>query len=332
MGKINRPRHGTMAVRPRKRAASQVPGIGSWPKAQEPGLLGFAGYKAGMTHGTMIDDDPGSVTKGHEISMPITVLEAPPLFVFCLRAYKDTPYGKKAAADVFADKIDEKIRKQLMLPKALKSAEAMKKAEALGPALSDVHVLAFTSPSLAGFGKKSHDVMEIAVGGKDAKSKLEYAKGILGKEVKASDVVKDGEFFDTIAVTTGKGWQGAVKRFGISMQRRKATGKYRHVGTLGPWHPAFVMYTVPMAGQMGYHNRTEHNKRVLKVCAAKERITPDGGFLNYGVVKNDYILVKGSVGGPMKRLVRLRKAIRMQGAKVSKPEIKFISLQSKQGV
>lgn len=328
MGKINRPRHGTMAVRPRKRAVSQTPGIGSWPKAQEAGLLGFAGYKAGMTHAMMIDDDAGSVTKGHEIAVPVTVLEAPPIFVFCVRGYVETPYGRKTAADVFAGKIDEKTRKKLMLPKKPKSdLKALESAS-----LSDVHVLAFTSPSLTGFGKKMPEVMEIAVGGKDAKAKLEYAKGILGKEVKVSDAVKDGEYFDTISVTTGKGWQGAVKRFGISMQRRKATGKYRHVGTLGPWHPAFVMYTVPMAGQTGYHKRTEHNRRVLKVGGAKERITPDGGFLNYGVVKNDYLLLKGSVGGPMKRLVRLRKAIRMQGVKPAKPEMKFISLGSKQGV
>ncbi len=318
-----------MAVRHRKRAETQTPEVGSWPKVQEVGLLGFAGYKAGMTHATMIDDDAGSVTKGHEIAVPVTVLEAPPLFVFCLRAYKDTPYGKKIAADVFAEKIDEKVRKKLTLPKNNKMS--MKDLDSIASSVSDVRVLVFTSPSLAGFGKKMPEVMEIAVGGKDGKAKLEYAKGILGKEVKVSDAVKDGEYFDTIAVTTGKGWQGAVKRFGVSMQRRKATGRYRHVGTLGPWHPAFVMYTVPMAGQMGYHHRTEHNKRVLKVGGAKERITPDGGFLNYGVVKNDYVLVKGSVGGPMKRLVRLRKAMRRQGEKVLKPEMKFISLSSKQG-
>ena len=240
------------------------------------------------------------------------------------------PAGMVAIGDAFAENIDVKVRKALTLPKQA-NKEAMKKIES-DSELCDVRVLVLTSPSKTGFGKKKPELMEIAVGGKDAKAKLEYAKGILGKEVKASDSVKEGEYFDTVSVTTGKGWQGAVKRFGVSMQRRKATGRYRHVGTLGPWHPAFVMYTVPMAGQMGYHHRTEHNKRVVKVGIAKDRITPDGGFLNYGVVKNDYLLVKGSLGGPMKRLIRLRKAVRMQDVKLSKPEIKFISLGSKQGV
>jgi large subunit ribosomal protein L3 len=284
-----------------------------------------------MTHMTMVDDSPGSVTKGHEISVPVTIVETPPVRVFCLRAYRNTPYGKEIAGDAFMEKIDEKIRKALTLPKK-PDADALKRIEAQADSVSDVHVLAFTTPSLCGFGKKSHEVLEIAVGGKTPKEKLEFAKGLLGKEVKVSDVIKDGEFVDAIAVTRGKGWQGPVKRFGISMQRRKATNKYRHVGTLGPWHPARVMYTVPMAGQMGYHNRTEQNKRVLRVGEAKDRITPDGGFLNYGVVKNDYVVVKGSLPGPAKRLVRLRKAMRMPGAKPVKPEIKFVSLDSKQGL
>jgi len=332
MGKINRPRHGSMAFRPRKRAGSQTPGIRNWPAVADACLEGFAGYKAGMTHVKLVDDTPGSVTKGHEIGVPVTVIETPPIFVFCLRAYKKTAYGSGVALDVFAEKIGAKVSKALTLPKKFDHAAAMKKLEEISGSVSDVRVLAFTSPSLCGFGKKSVDVMEIAVGGKNAKEKLEFAKGVLGKEVKVGDFVKDGEFVDLAAVTTGRGWQGAVKRFGISMQRRKATNKYRHVGTLGPWHPARVMYTVPMAGQTGYHNRVEVNKRVLKIGAAKERITPDGGFPQYGVVKNDYVLIKGSVAGPKKRLIRLRKAIRMQGAKPAKPEIRFVSLDSKQGI
>ena len=330
MGKINRPRHGSMAFRPRKRAESQTPSIRTWPDVQEACLLGFAGYKAGMTHITMVDDEPGSVTKGHEISVPVTVVETPPLRVFCLRAYKQTPYGRVVLGDAFAEKIDEKVRKIFTLPKK-SDGSALKEIEAHLDSVCDVRVLAHTMPSSCGFGKKVPEVLEIAVGGKSAKEKFEYAKSLLGKEVKVSDFVKDGEFIDTISVTKGKGWQGAVKRFGVDMQRRKATNRYRHVGTLGPWHPPYVMYTVPMAGQTGYHKRTEYNKRVLKVGSAKEKITPNGGFLNYGVVKNDFLLIKGSVGGPAKRLIRFRKALRMQGAKPQKPEIKYISLESKQG-
>lgn len=329
MGKINKPRHGSMAVRPRKRATSQTARIGCWHENDAVGLLGFAGYKAGMTHVMMVDDDPASVTKGHEIFAPVTVIEAPPLFIFGIRGYRRCPSGFEVVCDAYADNVDAKVRKALTLPKQA-NKEAMARIEG-DAGLCEVRVLTLSAPQKTGFGKKTPELMEFAIGGKDVKEKMAYAKGILGKEVKASDALKEGEYLDAVAVTTGRGWQGAVKRFGISMQRRKATGKYRHVGTLGPWHPAFVMYTVPMAGQTGYHKRTEYNKRLLKIGAQKERITPDGGFLNYGVVKNDFLLLKGSVGGPMKRLVRLRKALRGPKVALGKPEIKVISLDSKQG-
>ena len=85
-----------------------------------------------------------------------------------------------------------------------------------------------------------------------------------------------------------------------------------------------------MAGQMGYSKRTEYNKRILKIDS--HDITPKGGFLNYGVLKNEYAVVKGSVPGSKKRLVRMRTCIREpihlpKGA----PKITFISTRSQQG-
>lgn len=331
MAKINRPRHGTMAVRPRKRASSMTARVVSWPKVPEPGLLGFAGYKAGMSHVMMIDDEPGSITKGHEISVPVTVVETPPLFVFGFRCYEKTPYGERVACDVLAENIDKKVQKRLRLWKKFDIQAALKKADEKSTSFSDVRVLVMTAPHRTPLRKKKPERMEIALGGKDVREKLEQAKKLLGKEVRVGDVFKDGEYVDAIAVTKGKGWQGAVKRFGVSLQRRKATGKRRHVGTLGPWHPAFVMYTVPMAGQTGFHKRTELNKRILKVGTEKENVTPNGGFMNYGVVSNDYLLVKGSLPGPTKRLIRFRKAMRTM-LKPVKPEIRSLSLESKQGV
>jgi len=326
MGKIRKPRSGSLAVRPRKRASKQNARIASWPNSEETKLLGFAGFKAGMTHMTMIDDTPGSPTKGHEISVPVTVVETPPLFVFGLRAYSRGASGLKTFSDVYAKDIN--IAEMLNLKKS-NYEEALKKIEENVDRVCDVRVLAVTAPYKTGFGRKKPDVVEIAVGGKNAKEKLEFCKGILGKEVRVSDVFAEGERVDVVSVTKGKGWQGAVKRFGVHLQRRKATGRRRHVGTLGPWHPARVMYTTPMAGQMGYHKRTEHNKRILKIAKGEE-VNPKGGFLNYGVVKNECVLVKGSVGGPCKRLVKFRKAMRIT-EKPAKPEIKYISKESKQG-
>jgi large subunit ribosomal protein L3 len=94
-----------------------------------------------------------------------------------------------------------------------------------------------------------------------------------------------------------------------------------------------MMWTVPTSGQMGYHQRTEYNKRVLKIGSDGEEVNPRGGFLHYGIVKNDFILLKGSTPGPQKRLTILRPSIRPPSQIVSGvPENIIISKQSMQGV
>ncbi len=325
MARGNRPSHGSLQIRPRKRAKSQMPRINSWPKVEESTLLGFAGFKAGMTHITMIDDGH-SATKNQEILVPVTVVEVPPMIMFGLRAYSEDP--RSLAPQVFSDAFstDEKISKLLFLPKT----DGLSAIEKSLDKVTEIRALVAAVPSKTHIGAKRPVKMEVAVGGKSAKDKFEYCKALLGKEIKAADVFKEGEYVDLVSVTTGKGWQGPVKRIGVELQRHKATGKVRHVGTLGPWHPARVMYTAPQAGQMGYHKRTEIAKRIIKISDKPEEINPDGGFINFGLVRNDYLLIKGSVGGPKKRLIRMRKSWRTVPAP-KKPEIKYVSKTSKQG-
>ena len=161
---------------------------------------------------------------------------------------------------------------------------------------------------------------------------LEYAKEMLGKEISAKDIFNEGDFVDATAVTKGKGTQGPVKRWGITIQNAKArrSGKGRHVGAIGGWTPRRVRLRVPQLGQTGYQQRTEYNKRIVKIGENGEEITPKGGFLNYGIVRNDYVLLKGSVPGPKKRLVRLSRAIRAP-PKLDAPDIVYISKESQQG-
>ncbi len=314
MGKRSGHKKGSVAFRPRKRAITQMPPVNFWPASSEKRLLGFAGYKSGMTHLTYVDDTE-SPNKGNEVFSSATVVECPPLVVFGVRAYK----AGRVVGDIICP--DEKILKPLGISK--------KKDNKLSPSDADeIFALVYVRPSLTGMGKKTPERMEISVGGKDVSERLEYALSLLGKEVRVSDVFKPGEFLDAIAITKGKGWQGTVKRFGTAQQRRKATGKRRHIGSLGAWHPGYVHYTVPMPGQMGYHKRTEINKRIMKMGAASE-INPAGGFTHYGVLKNDYVLIKGSLAGPQKRLIRFRKAVRVL-ASPKVPEIRFVSVASKQ--
>jgi uncharacterized protein YifN (PemK superfamily) len=56
------------------------------------------------------------------------------------------------------------------------------------------------------------------------------------------------------------------------------------VGTLGAWTPHTVMYSVPRAGQMGFMQRTEYSKQILKIGEKGVEITPKGGFIRYGIV------------------------------------------------
>jgi large subunit ribosomal protein L3 len=310
---INKPRKGSMGFRPRKRATSQNARV-RWQPVKDKRVTGFAGYKVGMTH-VAYTDLSESPTKNQEIVSGATVVEVPPMIVYGVRCYD----SMRSIGDILVQ--DEKIQKMLNFRKKNEQKPVNEAA------VTDVRLLAFCQPSKTRFGKKHIESMEIGLGGKDQKEKLELAKSMIGKELRAKDVFKAGEYVDIIAITTGKGWQGPVKRFGISRQRRKATGKQRHVGTLGQWHPNYVLYTVPQAGQMGYHSRTELNKQVLAIRDAEsvKDINPNSGFPDYGFVMNDYIIVKGSVPGPSKRLVKLRLAQREKPGK--EPQLSYISVE-----
>lgn len=285
-----------MAVRPRRRAYNENARV-FWPEVAEKRVLGFAGYKVGMTNVSFVDDSD-SPTKGQEIVSSATIVEVPPMLVYGARLYQNG----NSIGDIFAS--DEKILKSAGFNKMPKSSTAdHSKAD-------EVRLLAVANPETTGFSKKHIGKMELGCGGKTMEEKITHAKSLFGKEVKVSEVFKLGEYVDVVSVTKGHGWQGAVKRFGVAIQRRKATGKRRHVGTLGQWHPAYVLYTVPQAGQTGYHQRTELNKRILKMGQNPKDINPVNGFRGYGLVKGEYILLRGSIPGPSKRMVKLRLAVR----------------------
>ncbi|WP_297067773.1 50S ribosomal protein L3 [Thermococcus sp.] len=346
MGKIHRPRRGSLAYSPRKRAKSVVPRIKTWPEETEVRLLGFAGYKAGMTHILMIDDRPG-LTKGKEIFMPVTVVEVPPLFIYGIRAYRQGYLGLETTTEVWAPNLSDDLKRRIKtLPKNYNEEVFQTKLGELedlvrGGEIVEVRALVHTQPRLIRL-KKKPEVMEYAVGGRDVVAKFDYLKDIIGKEVRARDVLREGELLDVIAVTKGKGTQGPVKRWGVKIQFHKAqrAGKGRHIGNLGPWHPTRVMWTVPLAGQMGFHHRTEFNKRLiaigengtLELNGNKVEITPKGGFPHYGVIRSDFLVIQGTVPGVFKRIVRVRPAIRAPKKRppVERPQITYISRESKQ--
>lgn len=337
MASIHRPKRGSLAYSPRKRAKSHIPRFRAWPEATgEPRLQSFAGYKVGMTHVIMIDDTKNSLTQGMEISVPVTVIETPAIRVAAIRAYTEDTTGEKAIAEVWAADLDPELKRRIPIPGAGNLAENL---EAIGKLIeegrvTDIKAVTYTLPkSLTGVPKKTPDIMESGISARDLATKFEYGKSILGTLVNVKDVFKTGILVDTAAITIGKGTQGPVKRWGISLMKNKHSrqGSLRQIGTLGPWHPAHVSWRVPQMGQMGYHQRTEFNKRILKIGSDGAEVTPEGGFMNYGLVRGDYVLIKGSVPGPSKRLIRLRDPIRAKKADFGEPNILHISRESKQG-
>ena len=294
-------------------------------------MLGFTGYKAGMTHIFMVEDKPNSPDFGKETFHAATVVETPPMWICAIRAYTKTPYGLKTLTEAWLSNPPKDLDRAVMLPEKPDPKPNIKKMEENLEKISEIRLLAATQPRQTGIPKKKPDVMEIKIDGGTIKEQLEYAKSLLGKMVSIADVFKEGQFLDVISVTKGKGWQGPVKRWGIRILSRKSRKTQRGVACIGPWHPARVLYTVPRAGQMGYFQRTEYNKRILKIGTDGTEVTPKGGFLRYGHVKGTYVLLDGSLPGPAKRAIRLRYPARPpKEIPEAPPKIVQISLESKQ--
>ena len=304
MPKAKKPRSGSMQYWPRVRSKRPYARVKSWPMAKEPKLLGFAGYKVGMTHIGFIDNKKTTLTKGEEINCPVTVIECPPLKTSSIRFYKKTNSGLKIVSEIFAEKLDKELERKINISKKKK-----RKIEDIKD-YDDLRILAYTQAKLTTIGKKKPEIFEIAIGG-DKEAKLAYAKNILGKEISIKDVFKEGQQIDIHAITKGKGFQGAVKRFGIGLKHHKSEKGRRTPGSLGGWKAqGHFLYRVAHAGQLGYHLRTVYNNWLLKISDKPGEINQKGGFLHYGIVKNPYILVKGSIAGPVKRLVRMVTSIR----------------------
>jgi large subunit ribosomal protein L3 len=314
---------GSMQFWHHRRAQKRLPRVRHAPqnfKEQVP--LNILAYKVGMAHLMMVDDSEAP-SKNLEISAPCTVLEIPQMEIYGARFYtKDINGYRKADMEIHHSEMSKKLKH-----KTTKQDES--KLNAVKEHLNDfeeITALCVAYPKSVKVGQHHNVKFESAIGG-SLDDKFNFISSKLGKEVKISDVFKPGEYVDLSSISKGKGWQGPIKRFGVARLAHKATQKVRHVGTHGAFTPGKVLFTVPQAGQMGFNYRTETNKRILKIGSSSEaaKINPKSGFTNYGNVSNDYILIKGSVAGPSKRLVRIRKSLRSAKG-IKEPKINHISI------
>ena len=117
----------------------------------------------------------------------------------------------------------------------------------------------------------------------------------VGQEIKA-DIFAAGDHIDATAISKGKGFQGAIKRFGQHRGPMAHGSKFhRHQGSNGSaTTPGRVFKGKGMPGHMGHKRITTQNLEVVRVDA-----------------EQNLILVKGAVPGPKKSLVTLKETVKV---------------------
>lgn len=369
--KFEKPRCGSLAFFPKRRTRHHRGRVRSFPRDNPKApihLTAFIGYKAGMTHVARHHEKrEGKKLIKKDIVEPVTIIECPPIKIVGLVGYVETPRGLRALSTVYAQHIPDELKRRFYKnwtnakKKAFtkyadrykeddKSKKSIKRdLERIKKYCQVVRVLASSQLSKLNFRQKKAHLMEIQVNGGTLGQKVDWAFSKFEAEVTVGEIFKDYEMIDTIGVTRGKGTQGVVKRYGVTKLPRKTHRGFRRVGCIGAWHPASVKWTVGRTGTLGYYHRTEMNKKIYRVGAGANRgvknnatteadvveknITPLGGFPHYGVVQNDFLMVKGGIVGTRKRPITLRKSLFTQThtAATESIEVKFIDTSSKIG-
>jgi large subunit ribosomal protein L3e len=362
--KFEQARHGSLGFNPRKRCAMHRGRVKAFPvddASKAPHVTAFMAYKAGMTHVSRELDKPGALMHKKEVVEAVTVLECPPMIACGLVGYVETPRGLRSLTTVWSQHLSQDMKRRMYknwhsskkkaFTKYAKKYEAApqdieKELARIAKHCSIVRLICHTQTSKLRLRMKKAHVCEIQINGGDVAAKVAFGKGLFEKEIPVTSVFKQDEMVDTISITKGHGMKGVIARFGVSRLPRKTHKGLRKVACIGSWHPARIRTTVPRAGQSGYHHRTEINKKIYRIgakgdeksCTTDQDLTvkginPMGGFVHYGMVTEDFLLIKGGVPGVVKRLITLRKSLHERTSRAAKEAInlKFIDTSSKFG-
>merc|ERR1712032_28973 len=352
---------------PRKRCKSIRGRIRKFPvddRSQDPHLTAFMGYKAGMTHIMRTVDKVGSKLHKKEVVEACTIVETPPMTVIGVVGYIETVHGMRTLTTVFAQHLSDEVKRRFYknysrtrCKKKAFTKYAKKYTDGGSPEIDEqiqrikdnctrVRVIAHTQIKKLNLRQKKAHVMEIQVNGGDIAAKVDFARSLLEKDVNVSDLFSKDEMFDVIGVTRGHCVEGVTTRWGTTRLPRKTHRGLRKVACIGAWHPSRLSFTVPRAGQNGYHHRTELNKKVYRIGKAGDNsscqteadltvksITPMGGFPHYGEIREDWVMVKGAVVGVKKRPLILRKSLMNHSSRkhLENIDLKFIDTSSKMG-
>jgi large subunit ribosomal protein L3e len=321
------------------------------------------GYKAGMTHIVREVDKPGSKVHKKEVVEAVTIIETPPIVVVGVVGYIETPKGLRSLTAVWAAHLSDeckrrfyknwyRAKKKAFTKYALKYKDEKKKKSIdreiakVKKYATIVRVIAHTQISKIGLRQKKAHIIEIQVNGGTIAQKVDFAVSLFEKQVPVDQVFGENEMIDIIGISKGHGYEGVTSRWGTTRLPRKTHKGLRKVACIGAWHPSRVRFSVPRAGQDGYHHRTEVNKKIYRIGKkddqkngstptdlTEKRITPMGGFPHYGVVDEDFLMVKGCTVGCRKRALTLRKTLRPQTSRnaLEQVQLKWIDTSSKIG-
>ena len=366
--KFSAPRHGSMGFVPKKRSIRHRGKVKAFPKddrTKPVHLTAFISYKAGMTHVVREVDKPGSKVNKKEIVEAVTILETPPMVIVGIVGYIETPRGLRSLKTVWAEHIAEDCRRRLYKNWYRSKKKAFTKTskkwqDELGKKEIErdlakikkyckvVRVIAHTQMKLMRRRQKKAHIMEIQLNGGSVSDKVNWARERLEKTITVDQVFSPDEMIDVIGVTKGRGYKGVTSRWHTRKLPRKTHKGLRKVACIGAWHPSRVRFTVARAGQKGYHHRTEVNKKIFRIgksSAADKKnagteydltektINPMGGFPHYGMVNQEFIMIRGCCIGPKKRVLTLRKSLITQTKRFAseKIDLKFIDTSSKFG-
>jgi len=361
-----------MGFTPKKRSTRSRGKVKAFPK-DDPSkpihLTAFLGYKAGMTHIVREVDKPGSKVHKKEVVEAVTIIETPPMVIVGIIGYIDTPRGPRSLKTVFAEHLSEDCRRRFYknwykskkkafskYAKKWQDEDGKKSIESdlnkIKKYCSSIRVIAHTQVKILKHRNKKAHIMEIQVNGGTVAEKVDWAREHFEKQIPVDQVFTQDEMLDCIGVTKGKGFKGVTSRWHTKKLPRKTHKGLRKVACIGAWHPSRVQFTVARAGQKGYHHRTEVNKKIYRIGKSTltedskskgnasteydttvKDINPMGGFPHYGLVKQDFLMIRGCCIGSKKRPITLRKSLNKHGKRFAyeKISLKWIDTSSKYG-
>merc|ERR1712034_149222 len=212
----------------------------------------------------------------------VTIIETPPMIAVGVVGYIETPRGMRALKTVWAEHIGEEAKRRFYKNWSASKKKAFTKsctkwADDLGKKeiqkdlnqikkyCSVVRVIVHTQMKILRRRQKKAHIMEVQLNGGSIADKVDFAREHFEKEIPVTKVFSMDECIDVIGVTKGHGFKGVTSRWHTKKLPRKTHKGLRKVACIGAWHPSRVGFSVPRAGQCGYHHRVERNKKIYRI-------------------------------------------------------------------